>query len=256
MTHVSKLFVALAATAALTIGARSALAQHEHGSDPAAKHTDQPAHGKAEKSGRVGDPYPFDTCPISGKKLGAMGDPVVKVYDGREVRFCCDMCPPKFEKDLAANLAKLDEKTIKDQAPLYPLKTSLVTGKDLPAKPYEFIYGNRLIRLGAESERADFLKDPKKYMSDLDKAVVAAQMKDYPLTTCMVSKDKLGGDMGEPMEYVIAGRLIRSCCKDCKKDLEKDPAKFIAMIDEARKAKNPQAPADDHDKAHDHKHGG
>jgi hypothetical protein len=241
MTRATKLFTLFAAAAALSLGARSVLAQQEQPDDSKPKQEGKPAAAKADKPKHVGDPYALDTCPISGQKLGSMGDPIVKVYDGREVRFCCDKCPPKFEKDMAANTAKIDEKIIKDQGPLYPLKTSLVTGKNLPDKPFEFVYGNRLIRLGAESEKAEFLKDPKKYMAELDKAVVAAQLKDYPLKTCMVSKEELGGEMGEPVDNVIAGRLIRSCCKDCKKDLEKDPAKFVAMIDEARKGAKPDA---------------
>ena len=194
-----------------------------------------------------------ESCPISVKKLGSMGDPIVRLYSGREVRFCCPACPEKFEKDRAANLAKLDEKIIADQAPLYPLKTSVVTGKDLPAHPYEFVYGNRLVRLGAESEKAEFLKDPRRYLGDLDKAVIAAQGKDYTLKTCPVSKDELGGEMGKPVDMVVAGRLIRLCCNDCKKELEQDPAKFVAMVDDARKGDGhgEHAPKDHDQKGHE-----
>lgn len=200
----------------------------------------QPGHDDMQATptkveARVGEPYPLTTCPITGKKLGSMGEPIVKVYGGREVRFCCGGCPPKFEKDLAASMAKVDEKIIKDQGPLYPLKTSVVTGKDLPAKPFEFVFNNRLVRLGAESEKADFVKDAPKFLGELDKAVIAAQSKDYPITKCPVGGDALGGDMGKPVDMVLAGRLIRLCCKDCKGDVEKDPAKFIAMVDAARK---------------------
>src|ERR1044071_6796393 len=80
----------------------------------------QPAKAP-DKSKTLGSLYPLSTCPISGEKLGGMGEPIVKEYDGREVRFCCKSCPPKFEKDLAASLATLDAAIVKDQAPLYPL---------------------------------------------------------------------------------------------------------------------------------------
>lgn len=248
----------IAAATAVTLGATAALAQPHDTLPP--KHDDKPAAPakEAKADDRIGDPYPLDNCPITGKKLGAMGDPVVKLYDGREVRFCCSGCPGKFEKDQVANLAKIDEKLVKDQAPIYPLKVSLVTGKDLPAKPYEFVYGNRLIRLGAESEQADFLKDPKKHLVTLDKAVVAQQGKDYALKACPVSKEAFGGDMGEPVDLVIAGRLVRLCCKACKKDVEKDPAKFVAIVDAAQrtiKAK-PEADHKPKDGRDDHKHGG
>jgi hypothetical protein len=233
MRHIKHHSVIITLAASFILGA-PALSQHDQESQPK-RHEGTAAPGKDDQ--RVGDPYPLDTCPITGKKLGTMGDPIVQVYDGREVRFCCPACPQKFEKDKAASLAKLDEKIVKDQAPLFPLKTSVVTGKDLPAKPYEFVYGNRLIRLGAEGEKAEFLKDPKKGLDALDKAVVEQQGKDYPLKTCPVSKDELGGEMGKPVDFVVAGRLIRLCCKDCKKDIEKDPAKFIAIVDAARGGK-------------------
>lgn len=49
------------------------------------------------------------TCPVSGENLegGDMGPPVAVSYKGRTVMFCCNMCPPKFEKDPAKYLAKL-----------------------------------------------------------------------------------------------------------------------------------------------------
>ena len=49
------------------------------------------------------------TCPVSGESLegGDMGPPVAVSYQGRTIRFCCSMCPPKFEKDPAKYLAKL-----------------------------------------------------------------------------------------------------------------------------------------------------
>lgn len=223
MSMLPALLVAVAMLASLP-------AQPEKHAEPATAATSTTADGK-----RVGDPYPFATCPISGKKLA--DGAVTKLYEGREVRFCCPNCPATFEKDLKANLAKIDEKIVKDQMPLYPLKTSVVTGKDLPEKPTEYVYGNRLVRLGDEKEEAAFLKEPAKFLETLDKAAVKQQAKDYPLTKCVVSDEAFGGDMGEPVDVVLGGRLIRLCCPSCKKELQKDPAKFIAIIDKARKEK-------------------
>jgi len=233
----------------------TASAQHDAPSTPQPNQHER-ASPVAKDAGRVGVPYPLATCPITGKKLGTMGDPPVKVYDGREVRFCCAGCIGKFEKDKAANFAKIDGKIIHDQGPLYPVKTSPVTGKDLPAKPYEFVYGHRLVRLGAEGEKAAFLKDATKHIAALDKAAVEAQGKDYPLKSCPVSKEALGGEMGKPVDLVIAGRLIRLCCESCTSEVDKNPATFIALIDAARKgdaAKPDAAPNEGHG---GHKHGG
>ena len=65
----------------------------------------------------------------------------------------------------------------------------------------------------------------------------------YPLSTCVVSDEKLeGGDMGGPIDYIHKeegkpDRLVRFCCKSCIKDFKKDPAKYIKLIDEAAAAK-------------------
>ncbi len=227
--------------------------------DHSPQHRD--AAPKAEE--RAGDPYPFDTCPISGEKLDSM-ESVTRVFDGREVRFCCSDCVEMFQKDRSAALARLDEMISKDQAPLYPLKTSVVTGAPLPEKPFEFVYGNRLIRLGAASERKDFDKAPKRYLAKLNDSVVAAQLPTDHATTCPVSGEKLGGEMGEPVNMVIAGRLIRLCCSGCRKDVEKDPAKFIGMADRARHpdqsasgdSAESRTNADHHNSDHEHTHGG
>ena len=53
-------------------------------------------------------PYPLDICLVSGEKLGSMGEPVSIVHEGQEIKFCCDSCPPKFKKDPAKYLGKLE----------------------------------------------------------------------------------------------------------------------------------------------------
>lgn len=53
------------------------------------------------RAGEPPKPYPLKTCLISGEKLGAMGAPVVYVYDGQEYKFCCKSCEKKFEADPA-----------------------------------------------------------------------------------------------------------------------------------------------------------
>src|SRR5579862_7291029 len=57
--------------------------------------------------------------------------------------------------------------------------------------------------------------------------------KPYPLTKCVVSDEKLGGDMGEPYVFKYKGREVRLCCKDCLKDFNKNPAKYVKKIEEA-----------------------
>jgi hypothetical protein len=71
----------------------------------------------------------------------------------------------------------------------------------------------------------------------------AAAVAAYPLTNCVVSGDKLeDGDMGPPISYVYKqdgkpDRLVRLCCKGCVKDFNKNPEKYLKMIDDAAAAK-------------------
>ena len=51
--------------------------------------------------------YPLATCIVTDNKLGSMGDPVTKVYNGQEVKFCCQPCVKKFEANPEKYLSKL-----------------------------------------------------------------------------------------------------------------------------------------------------
>ena len=65
-----------------------------------------------------------------------------------------------------------------------------------------------------------------------------ADVKPYPLKTCIVSGDKIG-EMGKPVTLTYKGQEMKFCCKDCVKDFKKDPEKWIKKLDEAQK-KNEQ----------------
>jgi YHS domain-containing protein len=55
------------------------------------------------------------------------------------------------------------------------------------------------------------------------------------LTTCPVSGDKLGADMGKPYVFVYQGQEVKLCCPMCKADFDKDPAKYLKKIQSAAK---------------------
>jgi hypothetical protein len=77
-----------------------------------------------------------------------------------------------------------------------------------------------------------FAADAKPDQVPAKKAVKA---KPYPLKTCIVTDEKLGGDMGEPYVFVYQGREIKMCCKNCRKDFDKAPAKYIKKLEAAEK---------------------
>ena len=68
---------------------------------------------------------------------------------------------------------------------------------------------------------------------------VAAKPVPYPLDTCIVSGDKLGGDMGTPIVFVYQdpakgiNQEIKFCCPSCKPDFLKNPDKYLKLIHEA-----------------------
>jgi YHS domain-containing protein len=59
------------------------------------------------------------------------------------------------------------------------------------------------------------------------------EAKPYKLTTCIVSDEKLG-EMGEPFVFTHEGQEIKLCCKSCKKKFDKDPAKYLKKLSEAK----------------------
>jgi YHS domain-containing protein len=64
-----------------------------------------------------------------------------------------------------------------------------------------------------------------------------AAAKPYPLDKCIVSDEKLGADASmKPFVFIHEGQEIKLCCKSCKKDFTKDPAKYLKKLDGAAKA--------------------
>ncbi|MBK7403466.1 MAG: hypothetical protein IPJ41_02235 [Phycisphaerales bacterium] len=253
----------LTALGVLCLATSTGLAQHEP--------TKKPAAAKPIEAVKEVIPYTAKTCPISGEELGSMGEPIVREYDGREVRFCCKKCIAKFEADKEAGFKKLDDLLIEDQKPYYPLTTCIISGESLTEdgedSAVDLIYHNRLVRFCCRDCLKDFREDPEAAMAKLDAAVAEQQRAHYPLEKCPVSGEKLG-EMGDPHEVVVAGRLVRLCCSKCEKKLLANPVKYLGAIDAAWKAQGvpaalEHAPGErDHgaaehpDHAEHHEHGG
>lgn len=67
--------------------------------------------GCASPGDRAVKPYPLSTCIVTENALGSMGDPVTRVYQGQEVKFCCDPCIAIFEEHPDLYLEKLNAAT-------------------------------------------------------------------------------------------------------------------------------------------------
>ncbi len=196
-----------------------------------------PTSAPASASDVKGDPYLLSTCPVSGEKLGSMGDPVVKTIDGREVRFCCNGCVRRFKGNTAKYLAVVDKAIVERQMPFYPVQTCVVSGESLIVKGKDIgvnhVYKNRLVRLCCKGCIREFDAEPAGFLKNLDAAVIKAQSADYPLQECIVLEDSTLGSMGDPVEIVVANRLVKFCCARCQSKFDKDPAAYIVRLDKA-----------------------
>ena len=175
-------------------------------------------------------PYTLTDCPVGGP-LGSMGDPVVKVYDNREVRFCCAGCIDEFEANQEKYWGEIDAKIVEQQLMHYPIETCIVTGDKLGDDTINYVHNNRLVRLANADAAAAFKADPAKHLEALDKKIVEVQLPDYPMDTCPVGGPL--GSMGEPVNFISMNRLVRLCCGECKKSFVDDPAKYMAKLDKA-----------------------
>ncbi len=108
------------------------------------------------------------------------------------------------------------------------------------------VYANRLVRLCCKMCQRQFKAEPARFIAELDKAAADAQRADYPLDTCPVGGGALGS-MGDPVEMVVAGRLVRLCCAMCEPKVNADPVRYIQMIDQAWQAQGEYMPEDQDD---------
>lgn len=175
--------------------------------------------------------YPLTTCIVSGETLGAHGDVVTTTVGDREVRLCCKMCVKDLEKDPEGFMQTLDAAIIEAQRPIYPLETCVVSGEPLGSmgEPVERVVGNRLVRLCCSKCEKELDADPTAFIAKLDAAVVAAQVASYPADVCPISGETLGG-MGDPYDYVYAGRLVRFCCPGCIDTFDENPSAAMAKV--------------------------
>jgi hypothetical protein len=88
---------------------------------------------------------------------------------------------------------------------------------------------------------------PAALRADGTNAVATTKPVPYPLTTCVVSGDKLGGDMGPAIEFIYQNETnginqeIKFCCPMCEPTFLGDPDKYMKIIKAAEakaKAKN------------------
>lgn len=163
-------------SASVMIGSTWAESKHDHDAHQHPSTTPQP-----EQTATPIDPshvdatfgnYPLKVCPVSGEKLGAMGDPYVYKHEGREIRFCCKGCVKDFTKNPARYLAQLDAAVIAQQKASYPLKICLVSLDDLiPEETIDYVANNNMLfRLCCKACKKELENNLRKFTDKLIKA--------------------------------------------------------------------------------------
>jgi hypothetical protein len=105
-----------------------------------------------------------------------------------------------------------------------------------------------MVVLAGCSEQAD---TPASMPSDPPAVeTVESAVASYPLDTCVVSGEKLG-TMGEVYEVEVEGRTVKLCCAGCEDQLRAEPAKYLAMLDDAAAHVHPNGDGHGHE-PHDH----
>jgi Cu(I)/Ag(I) efflux system membrane fusion protein len=117
-----------------------------------------PAKYLARLAPAVSDPAKTPTveaqqiCPVTGAKLGSMGDPILVEVEGRKVWTCCNACPPKLKADPARYLARLAPAP-QDAVLAVPESAVIDTGKEtivyVEAEPG--VFEGRKVVLGPRS---------------------------------------------------------------------------------------------------------
>ena len=125
----------------------------------------------------------------------------------------CRLCPPcikPYEDDYAAYRKRNGDQIVVLELAYYPTDRCIVTGRELGKETaaIDHVLGNRLVRVADEAAVARLEADPDTYNQKLDRIIIEAERKDYPLTTCVVQGSTLDPKR-PPAEVVVGNRLMK-----------------------------------------------
>lgn len=188
---------------------------------------------KPNAAGYIGDPYPLDTCIVTGAKLGADAVTVVlkdqrnALQEGRQLRFANEAARLTFNTRPGEFLDALDREIIRLHEASYPLDRDVVEIDRKLTERFPFVYGNRCYVVMRAKNIDNFLKQAGRYVGVFDKLMTTKQRSHYPLTTSLVSGEALPE---KPFDVVIGYRLVRLCNEAEAKTLLEKPGDFLPKL--------------------------
>lgn len=200
-------------------------------------------------------------CPVSGKPLGSMGDPVSVEVNQQKLYVCCAGCVNAIQSDPAKYVAGRPQIIITtvtqgDAAAIAAQKVCPVMDESLGSMgtPVKVIIGDKPIYLCCKGCIKKIQAEPAKYLAMLypdgnklseggrtvvagtvavregvfkvtaaDTPYIAAQKK------CPVMDEPLEA-MGGPYKVSAAGQAIYICCPGCAKKIAAEPQKYLAVL--------------------------
>ncbi|MCO8120879.1 hypothetical protein NHH03_03955 [Stieleria sp. TO1_6] len=199
-------------------------------------------------------------CPVSGKPLGSMGDPIAVDVNQQRVFVCCDGCVNAVESTPAKYASGRPQITVSastaaDAAAIAAQKVCPVMDEPLGAMgtPIKVMVGDKPIYLCCKGCIKKIKAEPAKYLAmvydsvnaNADAASVSAgteqvrsgifkvSAEDAPFIAaqkkCPVMDEPLDA-MGGPYKVHAAGKAIYICCPGCAKKIAAEPQKWLAVL--------------------------
>lgn len=196
-------------------------------------------------------------CPVSGKPLGSMGQPVAVDVNGKTVYACCGGCVNAIKSDpvkFASGRPEITVSASTDSDEPLIVKQAMCPVMDEPlgsmGGPIKVMVGDKPIFLCCKGCVKKIRAEPAKYLSKVygkdggqdgvaasgeqvrpnvfkvtagDAPFIAAQK------TCPVMDEPLHA-MGGPYRVHANGKAIYICCPGCAKKIAADPQKYLAAL--------------------------
>ncbi|QDV82146.1 hypothetical protein [Stieleria magnilauensis] len=200
-------------------------------------------------------------CPVSGKPLGSMGDPLAVDVNGQKLYVCCAGCVNAVESDPTKYAAGRPQITVTtatqaDAAGIAAQRVCPVMDEPLGSMgtPIKVMVSDKPIYLCCKGCIKKIQAEPAKYLAMVygsaqtnpptvsavpagieqvregifkvvaaDAPFIAAQKK------CPVMDEPLDA-MGGPYKVNAAGKAIYICCPGCAKKITAEPQKWLAVL--------------------------
>lgn len=184
--------------------------------------------------------YPLEVCPISGKKLGSMGDPIQLVLDGTLVQLCCKGCIKKANAGAVAIVERIHDAAYAAQAKAYPLKNCVISDHELGADAVSVMVGTKLVRLCCKDCIEDVSKDPAAALAKVAAAMTpkvdgeTAAPKKEGEAAAQVELTATKGHKADGCGDACVEKASGGCCKDAAKDAQKPVSTTPVSTDKAK----------------------